>query len=322
MTAFGIFLDKNRPDVIITYGGSPIATGMVKLAKSRDIPVVFWLHNFSYQDPAPFKTVDYVVVPSEFSRQYHWEKYGLACHTLPNLIDPKRVMVPEKKGTGPICPQGPPGASHKLDLSPFSAAEYVTFVNPDRNKGVYVFVRIAEQLARRRPDIPILVVEGRSQSRSLEQAGLDLSWARNLSKMPNTPDPRKFYAATRLLLMPSLWNESFGLVAAEAMLNAIPVLASDRGALPEIIGDAGFLWPIPDRYTPSTTATATAEEVEPWVETVIRLWDDPNRYRRWSEAAHRRAQRWLPDQLAPTYKQFFSTVFPQPGPPLVPKLTS
>jgi hypothetical protein len=80
----------------------------------------------------------------------------------------------------------------------------VTFVNPDANKGVYVFVRIAEQLARRRPDIPILVVEGRSHSRSIGQTGLDLSWARNLNKMPNTPDPRKFYAVSKLVLMPSL----------------------------------------------------------------------------------------------------------------------
>ena len=50
--------------------------------------------------------------------------------------------------------------------------------------------------------------------------------------MPFTPDPRDFYPAvfarTRLLLMPSLWLESFGLVAAEAMLNGIPVLASTR----------------------------------------------------------------------------------------------
>jgi len=40
------------------------------------------------------------------------------------LIWPKRGMefvdIRAKKGTGPICPDGPEGASHKLDLSPFS----------------------------------------------------------------------------------------------------------------------------------------------------------------------------------------------------------
>jgi len=39
------------------------------------------------------------------------------CHS---LIESTFGSVEEKKGTGPICRNGPPGASHKLDLSPFS----------------------------------------------------------------------------------------------------------------------------------------------------------------------------------------------------------
>ena len=36
------------------------------------------------------------------------------------LCDTCRLAPPVKKGTGPICRNGPEGASHKLDLSPFS----------------------------------------------------------------------------------------------------------------------------------------------------------------------------------------------------------
>ena len=81
---------------------------------------------------------------------------------------------------------------------------------------------------------------------------MDLARLPNVTIRPNAADPRTFYAVSKLLLVPSLWNESFGLVAAEAMLNGIPVLASNRGALPETIGDAGFLFDIPARYTPET----------------------------------------------------------------------
>ncbi len=141
--------------------------------------------------------------------------------------------------------------------------------------------------------------------------------------MPFAPAPRTFYptvySLTKLLLMPSLWYESFGLVAAQAMLNGIPVLASNRGALPETIGDAGFLFDVPARYTPETPEVPMAEEVEPWVETIIRLWDDAEYYEHWSRAASERAQQWHPDRLAPIYREFFSRITHQPGPPLVPK---
>jgi hypothetical protein len=47
--------------------------------------------------------------------------------------------------------------------------KYVTFINPQPSKGMTVFARIAVVLNGRRPDIPLLVVEGRSG-----QSGLDL----------------------------------------------------------------------------------------------------------------------------------------------------
>jgi glycosyltransferase involved in cell wall biosynthesis len=48
------------------------------------------------------------------------------------------------------------------------------------------------------------------------------------------------YAGARVFVLPSL-EEGFGLPALEAMACGAPVIASNRGALPEVVGDAGIL---------------------------------------------------------------------------------
>ena len=53
------------------------------------------------------------------------------------------------------------------------------------------------------------------------------------------------------LVFPSLW-EGFGLPAVEAMSCGVPVLASDRGSLPEVIGNAGLF------YDPEDTTAIAA----------------------------------------------------------------
>ena len=62
----------------------------------------------------------------------------------------------------------------------------------------------------------------------------------------------------------------------------------------------------------------TAGEVAPWVETIIRLWDDAVYYEQCSLAARERAQAWHPNRLMPSYHEFFSRIARQPGAPLVP----
>lgn len=44
-----------------------------------------------------------------------------------------------------------------------------------------------------------------------------------------------------IIVIPSLWEEPFGLVAAEAMSNAMAIVASKVGGIPEIIQDNGIL---------------------------------------------------------------------------------
>lgn len=186
-------LDQWQPDILLTYGGNRTAEPMFHEAQRRGIRVVFWLHNFAYGDARLFQKVDRVIVPSECSAAHYRETLRLDTHVLPYALNRDRVAC---------------------DRS--ADQRYVTFVNPQPHKGVFVFARIAEQLHRRRPDIPLLVVEGRAGVEWLERTELDLSGLSNLNLMKNTPDARDFYRVSHIVLMPSLWRESFGRVAAEA----------------------------------------------------------------------------------------------------------
>jgi glycosyltransferase involved in cell wall biosynthesis len=56
-----------------------------------------------------------------------------------------------------------------------------------------------------------------------------------------TDDERqRLYREASMLVLPSL-EEGFGIPALEAMTIGVPVLASNRGALPDVVADAGIL---------------------------------------------------------------------------------
>lgn len=272
-----------RPEVVLTYGGDSASRGVLPVAKQAGAKVVFWLHNLSYPDPAAFAGCDAVVVPSRFSRDHHRTALGIECTALPPVIDVSWVVCERPKG-----------------------GQFVTFVNPIPEKGAFWFARLAEKLGRERPDIPLLVVEGRGRADWLARCGADLHGITSLHRMANTPDPRAFYSVTKVALVPSVCRESFGRVAAEALFNGIPVLASNRGALPEVLGSGGPCLPIPEHFTEQVRTPPTEVEVAPWSRAITNLWDDPTEYTSAATAARDAAAAWHPDVVVPRWEAFLS----------------
>ena len=67
-----------------------------------------------------------------------------------------------------------------------------------------------------------------------------------LGRVASTEMPA-FYASVDVLAVPSRtlpnWKEQFGRVLVEAMACQTPVLGSDSGEIPHVIGDAGLIFP-------------------------------------------------------------------------------
>lgn len=152
--------------------------------------------------------------------------------------------------------------------------ESITLVNAAPDKGG----RLLRQLARRHPDLPFLVVQGGYGVQARFEDLPNVTVLRHGTPMPSVWD------LTRILLVPSR-EESWGMVAVEAMARGIPVLASTATGLSECVG--------PDMPRIDLGA------VDAWSATLVEAYADP----RWSQlhiCALRRAAELdpLPDLLA------------------------
>jgi glycosyltransferase involved in cell wall biosynthesis len=70
----------------------------------------------------------------------------------------------------------------------------------------------------------------------------------NINYLSKQLDMRPIYSRTRVLMVPSQWEEAFGRVIPEAQVNGIPVLASRVGGIPEAVGEGGIL--VDDKENP------------------------------------------------------------------------
>jgi glycosyltransferase involved in cell wall biosynthesis len=194
--------------------------------------------------------------------------------------------------------------------APSEMRRFVTFVNPTVAKGSYLFARLADMLGSTRSDIPIMVVQSATSAGRLNTIPeLDFTKYPHIMAAPATPRPTDFFALTRILLVPSTFGEPFGRVSAEALINGIPPIVSDRGALPETVGAGGTVIPLPSWMTADSLALPTREETEPWFQAVCALWDDPDRYGTASRRARAEAEsRFAETTMRQRYLEYFQTL--------------
>src|SRR5258706_15836085 len=94
------------------------------------------------------------------------------------------------------------------------------------------------------PDAPPLVIAGRRgwlyESIFKKAEDLRLSERIRWLEDPSDTDLPALYNGAAMLVLPSFY-EGFGLPALEAMACGIPTVVSNKGSLPEVVGEAGLL---------------------------------------------------------------------------------
>jgi glycosyltransferase involved in cell wall biosynthesis len=171
------------------------------------------------------------------------------------------------------------------DLSCF-ASGLITMINPCAVKGISIFLDLAGRL----PALEFGVVPGWGTTAEDRAA---LRRLENVRVLPNARDFEELLARTRILLMPSLWYEGFGLTVMEAMLRGIPVVSSDAGGLKEAKRGTGFVIPVRtiEHYHPVFDEHAMPKpvvppnDVAPWAEAIQTLAGDRAAYERESRTS-------------------------------------
>ena len=157
---------------------------------------------------------------------------------------------------------------------PANAAEgkYAGFAGrASAEKGIDVLVAAANET----PEVPVAIAgHGPLLPRFQESAPENVTFPGMLSREQISD----FYRGARFLVVPSVWHETFGLVAVEAMSHGVPVIASKIGGLQEIVRDG------------ETGLTFEPGNAHDLAEKMRALWAGPERCRSLGEAARKRVE--------------------------------
>lgn len=232
---------EENPDIVHTNNLSGISVRAWKIVKALGLPLVHTLHDYYLMCPRSvmFKGQSPCQRQCPVCRMYSFPRKHLSL--LPDaVVGVSRYVLEKHRSHGYF-----PSAQQTLVIpNPIAVGPSKKLFSPEKLRLGYVGT-----LARHKGIEFLLERIGPFLSETTELhlfgKGITEQYERHLRSRYEHPailfhgfrSPEKVFAAIDVLLVPSLCEETFGRVVAEAFVHHIPVLASNRGALPELVSE-------------------------------------------------------------------------------------
>ena len=183
---------------------------------------------FNWGERWVFKNVDYALMGTDDAGEVMRAKgYAKPMATIPQFGTDSDLFQPAKSRPD----------------RPFTIG-FIARIVPE--KGVEVLLQAVTKL---QGDWRLRLVSGGSAIDEMKALAKTLNIAHQaefVGQLPSTALPDEYHKID-VLVLPSLtrpnWKEQFGRVLVEAMASGVPVIGSDSGAIPTVIGDAGLIAP-------------------------------------------------------------------------------
>lgn len=228
------FIDIHRQIPVVATIHHPVAIDREFAVEGAQKRVDKWLtrrwYDFTEMQARTVRALPHLLAVSDAARTSHADHYGMAAD--------KAVVAFNGIDHSVFCPDDATGRQPKLIAATASADVPI--------KGLDVLMTAFVELAKRDPDVRLEMIgqlrDGPARALLEKHRLMDRVSARSGVTREEIAD---LYRRAHVVVCPARF-EGFGFPAAEAMACGAPVIASDGGALPEVVGDAGRIVPAGD----------------------------------------------------------------------------
>lgn len=290
---------KHHLDLIHVHYAIPHATSAWiarEMLQGSGLPIVTTLHGTditlvglhpSFHAITRFSILksDGITAVSAFLKEQTVRDFGVPAdriEMIPNFVDTEIY----RPGREPC---------HRHSLAPGGEKILMHISNFRPVKRVLDVVEVYAKVASRMPARLVMIGDGPDRPKAKERAE-ELGVADGVVFLGKHASVDELLPCADLFLLPSE-QESFGLVALEAMASGVPVVAARVGGLPEVVphGEAGYLFERGD--------------TEAMAEGALEILGDEAVWRRFSAAGRQLAlERFSSERIVPAYERYYESI--------------